>query len=516
MIHANSQLYSPAGVLTARPAIWSVVALLAGALMLAVVLGLLAGIGNVLISGALLSLVGIAVATGSPRVVFWFAVIGSLVAAGLLELYLPGLQVLRWAFAGSTALFLAAVMLARFGRRAAAPTHGQPLLTWAMLGFIVVFMLSLIANWRGGVASVIGIKNYFQAWALFFGLAFMLAWPGIERSLPRLLLIIGVLQLPFVLHQFLVLAPQRAAAGGLTPVDVVAGTFGASIAGGGNNAALAMFLIVVAAVFLSLWRTGAVRARALWLLPPLLLPIFLNESKVSVVYLVLAFMIVFRREILKRPVRFIALALAVTALGFGLILSYSALHQSSRFNTASELVEHVLRQNTQEGERYGTQLLNRTTSLTHWAEERRHYPLAKALIGHGPSESKLAVGLLDAPDNLSARRYPGQGIGVTAISSLLWDFGVVGLLSVLWIYFTAFRLAGRLARDWSDAPYHNGLFLGLQAGVAVLALSLLHKASFTYQLGYQVFTLLVLGFLVTAWRWLPAHETTRKQGRHRP
>lgn len=487
------------------------VLVLVGAILLALLLGLLSGIGNVLISGALLGLMMVAAAAGAPRLVFWFAVIGSVVVTGLLELYLPRLQVLRWVFAGSTAVFLAAVLLTHFARSTAPPAERQPLLTWAMVAFIVVFTASMVINWRGSVTAILGVKNYFQAWALFFGLAWMAAWPGLERSVPRVLLIVALLQLPIVLHQFLFLVPLRAAAGGLTPVDVVAGTFGASLAGGGNNAALAMFLIFVSAVLVSLWRTGAIRTRMLWLLPILLTPIFLNESKVSVVYLVLAFVIIFRREIIERPLRFLVLAASVSTLGFGLILSYAALDQSNRFTSPAQLVVHVVRQNTEEGKRYGDLLLNRTTSLTHWAEERARYPLVHTLIGHGPSESKLASGVLETSGNLAERRYPGLGIGVTAVSSILWDFGVVGLLAVLLIYVAAFRLAGRLARRHRSSPYLNGLYMGVQAGVAILALSLLHKASFTFHLGYQMFTLLILGMLVAAWRWPPSDLATPRR-----
>lgn len=491
------------------------VSVLLGALLLSLLFGLLLGTGNILVSGFLLGLVGVVLAVGAPRALFWASLVGSLVLAGLLELYVPGLQALRWAFAGSTALFLAAVLLQQFGVRSGTPPQPQPMLTWAMLAFIAVFALSLVANWRGGVNAVFAAKNYFQAWGLFLGLAMMPAWLGLHRTLPKVMLAIALLQLPFVLHQFFYLAPMRSAAGGLTAVDVVAGTFGASLAGGGNNAALAMFLVIVAAVLVSMWRTGALGGRWLWLTPLLLLPIFLNESKVSVVYLVLAFVIIFKREIIRRPLRFIGLSIAVAIIGAGLILSYAALHQGSRATTPGELVEHVIRQNTEEGERYGSLLLNRTSSITHWWEERERYSALHALIGHGPSESKLATGLLDEANNLGSRRYPGMGIGLTSISSVLWDFGVLGLVSLATIYLAAFVLAGRLARRHQASAYLGGLFLGLQAGVAILALSLLHKASFTFQLGYQVFTLLVLGFLVAAWRWPPVDAAGTKHAPHR-
>lgn len=479
-------------------------------LLLALVLGGLAGLGDLLISGFIVAAVIVLLALGFPRMLFWVALTGCLVLSGLLELYMPSLQVLRWAFAGAASLFLVSVALHQIwipGERA----EPQPALTWAMLIFVLVCVASLVANWRGGVAALAGAKNYFQAWGLFFGMAVVTTWVGLERKLPKALLAAALIQLPFVLHQFLFLAPLRAGAGGLTAVDVVAGTFGASFTGGGNNAALAMFLIIVTTVLFALWRTGALPARWLWLTPLLLLPIFLNESKISVVYLALAFAVVFRREIVQRPLRVVVMTLMLCLTSFGLILSYAALHTSSRANTPVELIEQVIRQNTQQGERYGKLDLNRTTSIQHWFTEQRRYPLSKTLLGHGPSASKQSSGVLDTSDNLASRRYPGMGIGVTSVSSLLWDVGVIGLLSVMAIFVSAFALAGRLARDHAWSPFHAGLFQGLQAGVIILALSLLHKPFFTFQLGYQVFLLTLLGYLVYASRH-PVRRDTAPTG----
>lgn len=492
-----------------RPTAWAKPLLVAvAALLLAIVLGGLASLGSVLIVTFLTATVGALLALGFPRALFWFATVGSLVVVGLLELYLPGLQVLRWAFAGMTGLFLLAVLLQQFTRRRA-DSRPQPMLTWAMLAFVLVCLLSMALNWHSRLIALAGAKNYFQAWGLFFGMILMTRWDGLARHLPRVMLGIGLLQLPFALHQFLVLAPLRGHLGGLTNVDVVAGTFGASLVGGGNNAALAMFVVIVSTVILALWRRGAIRARWLLVIPPLLVPIFLNESKVSVVYLALAMALVFRREIAQRPLRVIVMTLATAAVGFGLILSYAALHQASDATTPAELVEEIIRQNTGEGERYGRLNLNRTTSLVHWAQERRHYPVSKLLLGHGLSESKISAGVLDTSDNLASRRYPGMGIGVTAVSALLWDVGVLGLASVLLIFGAAFMLAGRLVREHAATPSMAGLFEGLQAGIAILALSLLHKPFFTFQLGYQVFMLVLLGFLVHSARHSPAAPARR-------
>lgn len=486
---------------------------------LAVLLGLLVGgivaLGSLTITAMLAAVLGALAMTGFPRLLFWFSVVGAMVLAGLFELYLPGLNTLRWAFAGATWLFFLAVLVRQLWSHERAQGSVDPLVL-ACAAFFFVCITSLLINWRGGAVAATGAKNYFEAWGLLLGLAIMAGWEGLERKLFRALLVIGVVQLPFVLHQFLVLAPRRMGMGhGIVAVDVVAGTFGASFTGGGNNAVLATFLIIVSALLLAIWRTGALQRRWLWLLVPLLVPIFMNESKISVVYLVLAYLVVFRREVLRRPVRFIGMSMLLAVMSVGLVLSYVALHQSNKYKDPAALIEHVVRQNTEEGERYGNLELNRTTALVHWWKEQRRYPMTKTLFGHGPGASREAIGVLDVGKNLASQVYPGMGIGVTSVSSLLWDVGIIGLLATLGIFAAAASLAGKLAKRHDASPARAGAFQGLQAAVLILALSLMHKNSFMYQLAHQVIVCLVLGYLLYANRQLqppdvsPAARTTR-------
>jgi hypothetical protein len=479
--------------------------LLAG--LFALLIGAVTAFGNLLASAMMVAILGSLALTGFPRLLFWFSVVGSLVLSGLFELYLPGLQTLRWAFAGCTALFFVSVVL----HDAWSPQQErQPLnsLTITCTLYLAICAISLFANWHGASNAVLGLKNYFQALGLLLGLALMARWDGLERNLTRAMLAIGLLQLPFALHQFLVVAPKRVGMGPqIVPVDIVAGTFGANFMGGGNNSVLAMFLVIVAAMMLSLWRKGALPGRWLWLLAPLLSPIFLNESKVALVYLVLAFIVIFRTEILRRPVRFLSLSVVLAMLGTGLLFSYVAVQRASEYKTPAEMVEHFVRQNTREGERYGTLALNRTTSLTHWFKSQRRYTLSQTLFGHGLSASRDdSSGVLTASRNLANTAYPGMGIGLTTVSSMLWDIGVVGLVTVLAMFASAFFLAGRLARRHAASAYKSGLFLGLQASVAIFVLSLIHKNFFTFQLGYQVMIFLIFGYLIYASKHLAVDE----------
>ena len=68
------------------------------------------------------------------------------------------------------------------------------------------------------------------------------------------------------------------------------------------------------------------------------------------------------------------------------------------------------------------------------------------------------------------------------------------------------RIAGRLARRHAASAYKSGLFQGLQASVAIFALSLIHKSFFTFQLGYQVMLFLIFGYLIYASKHMAVDE----------
>ena len=83
------------------------------ALLFAIALGGLAALGNPLLSAALAALLVVPVALFAPRQLLWSTVVGSLVLVGLVEIYLPGLAFVRYAFLLTSGLFFLAVLLRR-------------------------------------------------------------------------------------------------------------------------------------------------------------------------------------------------------------------------------------------------------------------------------------------------------------------------------------------------------------------------------------------------------------------
>jgi hypothetical protein len=325
----------------------------------------------------------------------------------------------------------------------------------------------------------------------------MIPWPRrLIDFLPKAMLYIAFLQLPFVLHQYFFLVPRRIGYGdGIVPYDIVAGTFGASEFGGGANAVLSAYLLIAVAILLALWNNHALSlTRFICLGLPLMAPIFVNESKVSILYLLIIACVIFKNEIMLRPARAILSGAFMAMVLGGLMIAYAA-YYADEADSSGGLISATIEQNFGAEVGHGEFYLNRGTAMLYWFEEHSITDPLHALIGHGPRATREGGSGIDAGATLASRRYPGMGIGLTGASALLWETGLVGFSLVLAMFWNAFRTAGVLRERYQSDPQKAGIFSGLQAGVAILALSLFHKSFFVFDIGYQTIIMLLFGYL---------------------
>jgi hypothetical protein len=464
--------------------------------LLAVALGWIASTGSLPAAAVVTGLLGGIILLVQPTLLLWSVLFGGLVVSGLAMLYAPQLQLVRWAVAIASVFLVVLALVERISQYHSQRENWGSLIAWQLIALFGVVLLSGWANGQGATQLIIGVKSYFQVVGLFFALV-MMTWPKqVIDALPRIMLYIAFLQLPFVLHQYLYLVPRRMGYGeGVVPYDVVAGTFGASLFGGGANAVLSAFLLIVVAVLLALWNNRAISLTRLLLFSlPLMTPIFVNESKVSILYLLIIVLIIFKNEIMLRPLRAILSGALLAVLLTGLMVAYSA-YYADQADGADDLISGTIQQNFSSDQGHGGFYLNRWSTLTFWIQEHSAREPIHALIGHGPRASREGGDGLDAGGTLASRRYPGMGIGLTGVSAVLWEAGLLGLIAVGGMFVVAFQSAGALRRRFIDDPYRSGLFSGLQAGVVILMLSMFHKSFFVFDIGYQTILMLLFGFL---------------------
>jgi hypothetical protein len=475
--------------------------------VMAVGMGVVGGVagatGRVDVIAIVAALVAALAVASSRRALLYFIVVGGIVLTGLAQLYFPGLRNIRLVVPLAAAVLLFHGAMNQLDRQDA-PAQSIPnhIVFW-MLAFVAISVLSTLESFTTAFAALDAFQGYFQAWVFLFALALVRWGPQQLDRLPKLLLWIAFLQLPFAVHQYLVLVPRRQGMGeGVVPVDIVAGTFGGSVTGGGANAVLAAFLMIVIACLLGLWKHRTLSGMKLVItLPILLSPLLVNEAKITAIYLPLVFALLFYRDLIARPLRFIGAGGAMLALLAVVMTALTLAHPSGRLTSWTELVELTLeRQTATVSERRGQfSELSRWTALTFWADQHRTENPVYTVIGHGLGASRVQESGLLLADTLAETRYGGLQLGYTAFSALLWDTGIAGLACILAMMWAAFRTAGRLSDHYRGRDgFKAGLFDGLRAGIAVITVSLAHKDFFVFNLPYQTLVMLILGYLVVS------------------
>lgn len=471
--------------------------------------GLAALVGLLLAAGIYPVLVGLAALVAGPvllfkpRVGIWAVLVGTLAAAGLIELYFPALGLIKWGLALlAFALPLVAGFESFYGRAARARAvfrPAQPLLRWGLM-FFVAFLVSTLANWNGGMDALVGFKAYFQVWGVMLVFCYVNYSEREAGRLMQFLLLLALIQVPFVLHQFLVLVPMRTgiadAAKGIVAVDIVAGTFGGSMNGGGRSSSLALLDVMAVALVAAQWRAGAYSTKkAVWYGLICMLPIALCEAKIIILLLPVTFFLLFRDRVLKEPVRFLIGGVGTLALVGLIFVAYSALPgaKGQRAGSVSDdMVESVAYNFGKSG--YGNAVLNRSSVYPFWLKEHAHTDeIWHALIGHGPGETNSTSTLMES--TLANKRYAGYAIGLTGISSLLWEVGLLGTMAILLMLLAAYRQAVFLEAKWRGTTQWP-LIKTAEISIVLYAINLLHNNYFVSDISFQTLLFLVLGYLV--------------------
>lgn len=433
-----------------------------------------------------------------PVPLFWLAIIVSFALAGLAQLYYPPLELIRWTLIPISAILVAHILIQHFLTPPRQLNNdNMPLILWLLLAFILVNVISAIVNLQNLATVATGLKGYFQLWGLLFAMA-LLNWNSelMERWLPRAIWILALIQVPFGLHQYFFVAPVRhGLERGIVPLDIVSGTFGGSLNGGGANAVLAVFMFIVWSCVLALWKSKVISTSRMLLISAILLaPVMINEAKVSIVYIVTVFLVTFRRDAFRNITRFLTVGILTTGIVATMFVAYVRHAPEGKVETWYDLVTYTLEYNLLKDEAWGGKL-SRGGILKLWIEE--HGTVANTLLGYGVGATRS-----ETPNLLSRRlgiKNPQSfGIGNLAVIAILWESGVIGFAIIAALFVAAFRGACKLERIYAANKEQSAIFLGLQGAIVILYISLWHKNFFVFHIGYQAILVVLLGYL-TYW-----------------
>ena len=333
------------------------------ALLIAVFFGLVASTGDPIYIGLAVGLLFGALLMARPVWTVWVILFFGLLVVGVLPIWAD--EHISKAVWGISLLGFT-LLLRAWSEAIAIPgtVRHTPAFVWLALAFVLYTLVNTLVQLPSAYAALSGFKRYFQVIGLLFALAWLPIGESDVRRWAGFVLIVALLQLPWALYELLALVPIRegllSAYPGLVPIDVVAGTFGAHMYEGGANGEMAAFLIIVLALLLARLRTGQISIRRLLLLLPLLIaPLFLGETKVVVLLLPLMFLALYRGELIAHPHLALVGLMLGAALTLGTLVTYVKLSGDTGLHDA---VQGALRYNVYE-EGYGDYELNRTRVL---------------------------------------------------------------------------------------------------------------------------------------------------------
>ncbi|MCB1935418.1 MAG: hypothetical protein KDF59_05705 [Nitrosomonas sp.] len=467
------------------------VALLIGALLLSVLSGLFAALGNVILLIPLLALFGVFFVLAAPVAwTVWIIFLAAFLITGPSAYFIRFSQ-LQWLTVFVSAALLLPVILYLLRIQIGAQSS-QFLNHFFWPGvFLLLVAFSTIINDPQFGDIVNGSRHYFLMWPLMLVFMLGLIRQDTQVQLWKALMIVAVLQLPMALYQYFFVALKSMRS---SPWDAVIGTFPGNIEGGGESAGMAFMLLIAMLTAIALWREG--KLSGVWMSLVVLAglgTLVLAEVKAVVMLLPIAIGLYYRRELMKKPIESVLVVIGTLLLAGAIFVAYEKIHYGNMptytFNTnqAFSTYDRVMNALSPETEAFGGDELGRVTHIVNWWEINRG-DLQYSLFGYGMGAtyaSRFGVGEL-------ASRFPYTLSGSSTII-LLWEVGILGHLAFLIILLYGARTSGRAAKNEAIPEIHR-VFLRVSAvGLLLLAITLPYRSFHLYANPIQFLMMFMLG-----------------------
>jgi hypothetical protein len=220
------------------------------------------------------------------------------------------------------------------------------------------------------------------------------------------------------------------------------------------------------------------------LIPVILMPLFLGETKVVIILLPLMFLVLYRHKIITQ-FHYWLLGFVVTIV-VTIAAGYYYLSLSNK--PIDQQINETLDYNFYE-QGYGRdRILNRTTVLTFWFEQQGIHDPISFTLGNGLGSSHTPTG------GHIAKRYPKHGIDLTTASIILWEMGILGFSLFMAIFAFAWNCADRLKRE-STIPVVKADAAAIQTALVLFAAYVFYRAGLVELISIQIVFFALLGYL---------------------
>lgn len=444
------------------------------AIGLGIVGGLAASTGSALIVGGIGGLFIAIFLAFSPTLLFAATLFFSLVIAGVAEFYF-GIGQANWLPSLLGLALIPVALIFRSCKKIKPPM--QPALSgvgWLIWVYVFVLILSSFLNANPLMQFVVGIRNYFPFIGVFLALQ---SFANSDRDLKRwvhAVLLIGLIQFPFCLHQAIFIAPMRehslAAVGG--GAESIVGSFGGNPLGGGYTGEMAIFMLLVSCLALVLAPTFRFGKLLSWVTCIFAIGcIALAETKIVFILTPIALVLVFYEEVRSSPKRMFGLLVAMTIV----LGSLGAVYAWRFWTKGPNEFWHAFTYSFDPTFMVDRLHRGRVAALFHWWDNNiMPFDFLHALFGYGMASTLEASRMFGTG---SAVKIFGLGLDAHAASKLLWDSGVLGFAVICLLIARSAWNAHRLAGADALPEFHRGVLKVVRAAMVCFVAMLPYQVS---------------------------------------
>lgn len=431
-----------------------------------------------------------------PLLLLWVTTIYTLIIVGLTGYFFPNAKVIGWVAYGAAALMY--IYMLRGGVRSTLGRR-EILLPLSLFFFIFISLVSTAYSLSPIFQIVVAVKSLFMFGGMWIFFAYMPVHESTMKKWLKLIFGIGLIQWLPAIYQYVFVRSYRLGAGlgAVESSDSVVGTFGGSMESGGLTAVLALFLVLLILAVIALLNEKILnRKRSLVLLMFLVIPLLIMEVKIIFFYLPVGLAILFKSELIKRPMFAVLWGVGMSIILGGLLIAYQYFHWSAAGEDWGKNIESSFSYSFQSKGGYFAEqsgALTRLGAIEFWAQEHSEKNYARALIGHGLGSSRTRGQVL----GIMAYKLAPKNIDQTGLAMMLWDVGVFGVCALFGVLFAMFRRANFLVKSADKGTWERVLARTLNAAIPLFAMSLLYRNDIPYAAPMMFIMMSVFG--LTSW-----------------
>lgn len=366
--------------------------------------------------------------------------------------------------------------------------------------FLFITLFSTVINMAFSPALIVLIKNIFLVAGIWVYFAYFVTSQKEVKSSLKLLLFIASIQTIWVIPQYVFVRSNRILQdfGTVSASDSVVGSFGGSMISGGQTATFAFFQVCVLIGLISFRRNLILKDRKIFFFLILLvfIPLLFTETKIILIYFLLAAIIINLSIIRKNFVKVVYNSVILLSVITGLIFSLQYFHWSARSNV---LLDNLILSATyvfnEQAGFYATEVgaMTRYQAIVFWWDNGSD-SVVNFLFGHGLGSSYTLSDKQALIGPVAKEFYPWH-LDQTGLTMFLWDVGLIGVICVFCYLIHCSVIAGKLSKSSRLDLYHKSLAKTLQVVFLMFCISLTYRHDIPHTAPMMVMFMLSLGLL---------------------